>query len=92
MIHQDVRGAYLNHEDAMQRLNVAGKSVEMAGESLMLIKQRYEGGSDSITRYLEAELARNRAMINKAAAFYDEKIALSDIAKSMGILSAIWKN
>lgn len=92
MIHQDVRGAYLNHEDAMQRLNVAGKSVEMAGESLMLIKQRYEGGSDSITRYLEAELARNRAMINKAAAFYDEKIALSDIAKSMGILSTIWKN
>lgn len=91
MIHQDVRQAYLNHENALQRLDVAGKSVEMADESLMLVKQRYEGGSDSVTRYLEAELARNRAMINSASAFYDEKIALSDIAKAMGILSTIWK-
>lgn len=91
MIHQDVRQAYLNHEDALQRLDVAGKSVEMADESLMLVKQRYEGGSDSVTRYLEAELARNRAKLNSASAFYDEKIALSDIAKSMGILSNIWK-
>ncbi|MBF0258094.1 MAG: TolC family protein [Desulfamplus sp.] len=91
MIHQDVRQAYLNHEDALQRLDVAGKSVEMADESLGLVKQRYEGGSDSVTRYLEAELARNRARLNSAAAFYDEKIALSDIAKAMGILSTIWK-
>ncbi|MBF0241331.1 MAG: TolC family protein [Desulfamplus sp.] len=92
MINQDVRQAYLNHDDAIERLNVAGKSVEMADESLMLVKQRYEGGSDSITRYLEVELARNRAMINRAAAFYDEKIALSDIAKSMGTLSSLWKD
>lgn len=92
LIHQDVRQAYLNHDDAMQRLDVAGKSAEMADESLMLVKQRYEGGSDSVTRYLEAELARNRARLNRAAAFYDEKIALSDIAKSMGILSTIWKD
>jgi len=91
MIHQDVREAYLNHENALQRLDVAGKSVEMADESMMLVKQRYEGGSDSVTRYLEAELARNRARLNSASAFYDEKIALSDIAKSMGILSNIWK-
>ncbi|MBF0469186.1 MAG: TolC family protein, partial [Desulfamplus sp.] len=91
MIHQDVRQAYLDHEDALQRLDVAGKSVEMADESLGLVKQRYEGGSDSVTRYLEAELARNRARLNSAAAFHDEKIALSDIAKAMGILSTIWK-
>ncbi|MBF0204908.1 MAG: TolC family protein [Desulfamplus sp.] len=90
-IHQDVRQAYLNHENAIQRLEVAGKSVDMADESLVLVKQRYEGGSDSVTRYLEAELARNRAMLNSASAFYDEKIALSDIAKAMGILSTIWK-
>ncbi len=91
MIHHDVRQAYLNYDDAVQRLDVAAKSVDMADESLMLVKQRYEGGSDSVTRYLEAELARNRAMNNKTAAFYDEKIALSDIAKSIGILSTIWK-
>ncbi len=90
-IYQDVKRAYLNHEDALQRIEVAGKSVEMADESLSLIKQRYEGGSEPVTRYLEAELARNRSRMNGAAAFYDEKITLSNIAVSMGILSRIWK-
>ncbi|SLM28649.1 Outer membrane efflux protein (modular protein) [Desulfamplus magnetovallimortis] len=90
-IYQDVKRAYLNHEDAKNRLDVAGRSVEMADESLILVKQRYEGGSESVTRYLEAELARSKSRMNRTAAFYDEKIALSDIAVSMGILSQIWE-
>ncbi len=90
-IYQEVKQAYLNYDDALQRLNVAERGVTMAEESLVLVKKRYEGGSVPITRYLETELARNRAEINLAAAFYDKKIAKSDIAGSMGILSQIWK-
>ena len=63
----------------------------MAEESLGLVKKRYEGGSVPVTRYLETELARNKAEINRAAAFYDKKIAKSEIARAMGILSQIWK-
>ena len=90
-VFEDVKRAYLNHEDATGRLEVAAKSVEMADESLSLIKQRYEGGSESVTRYLETELARSRSRMNRVTAFYDEKIALSDIAVAMGILSQAWK-
>lgn len=90
-VYEDVKQAYLNHEDALSRLDVAAKSVEMADESLSLIKRRYEGGSEPVTRYLETELARSRSRMNRVTAFYDEKIALSDIAVAMGILSQAWK-
>ncbi len=90
-IHQDVKTAYNNLEDAKQRLKVTQSSIHMAEESLALVKKRYEGGSESVTRYLEAELARNRAWINRTTAFYDKKIAISDIGRSMGLLSEIWK-
>lgn len=90
-IFQDVKRAYLNHEDALQRFEVADKTLKMADEALSLVRKRYEGGAESVTRYLEAELARNRSRMNKTAAFYDEKIAESDIAVSMGILSQLWK-
>lgn len=89
-VFQDVRRAYLNHQDAMQRYEVAKTSVEMAEESLLLVKKRYGGGSETVTRYLEAELARNQARINRATAFFDEKTALSDMARAMGVLSDIW--
>ena len=62
----------------------------MAKETLSLIKIRYEGGSDSVTRYLESEVAWNRARISMAAAFYDKKIAQSEIARAMGILRTLW--
>ena len=90
-VYQDVKQAYLNYEESLQRLNVAERGVAMAEESLALVQKRYEGGSVPVTRYLETELARNKAEINRAAAFYDKKIAKSDIARSMGILSQIWK-
>lgn len=89
-IYQDVRQAYIEHENAQQRLNVARSSVDMAKESLLIVKKRYDGGAEPITRYLEAELDRTRAGINQAAAFYDGKIAKIEIARAIGTLSRLW--
>ncbi|MDZ7664705.1 MAG: TolC family protein [Desulfotignum sp.] len=89
-IFQDVKQAYLAHENAQQRLNVARSSVDMAEESLHIVKKRYDGGAEPITRYLEAELDRTRAGINKTAAFYDGKTAKIEIARAIGTLSRLW--
>ena len=89
-VYQDVKQAYLAHENAQQRLNVARSSVDMAKESLNIVKKRYDGGAETITRYLEAELDRTRAGINKAAAFYDSKTAKIEIARAIGTLSTLW--
>jgi outer membrane protein TolC len=83
-VKADVKQAFLNLEDAGERLKVARSSVETAKESLKLVKQQYEGGSATITRYLEAEFAKSRSMINATAAFYDHQKALAQVARSIG--------
>ena len=83
-IKADVKNAYFALDAAEARLKVAEASVAAAEESLDLVKTQYEGGSANITRYLEAELDRNRARTRAAAAFYDREKARADLARAVG--------
>jgi len=85
-VQLDVKNAYLKLAEARARLEVAEKSVASAEESLELVKKQYEGGSATITRYLEAELARNTAKTRATRAFYDREQALADIGRAIGLL------
>ncbi len=89
-IQLDVKNAYLILSEARARLEVAEKSVASAEESLDLVKKQYEGGSATITRYLEAELARNTAKIRVTRAFYDREQALADIGRAIGLLGIMF--
>ena len=84
-IRLDVKTAYLKMQEASARLEVTEKSVDSAEESLALVKKQYEGGSATITRYLEAELARNSAKINSASAYYDKEKAIADAGRAIGL-------
>ncbi len=81
----DVKTAYLRLEEAEARLEVARSSVEMAEESLQLVKKQYDGGSVTITRYLEAELTRNSARTRSTAAYYDREKAYADVGRAVGL-------
>ncbi|MBT9447947.1 MAG: TolC family protein [Desulfobacterales bacterium] len=83
-IQLDVKTAYLRSSEAKARLKVAEISVAQAEESLNLVKLQYEGGSATITRYLDAELARNSARMRERSAFYDWKKAQADIGRALG--------
>jgi outer membrane protein TolC len=83
----DVKNAYLMRDEATARMDVSRRSILMAEENFALVKKQYEGGSATITRYLEAELDRNTAKIRATSAFYDHEKAVADIARSIGILS-----
>lgn len=80
----DVKKAYLNLDEAEQRLNVAASNVETARETHGLVKRQYEGGAANITRYLEAELAYNRARIRETSAYFDREKARAQIARAIG--------
>ncbi len=80
----DVKKAYLNLDEARERLNVAKSSVATAKETYRLIKQQYQGGSVDITRYLETELAYNRSRIRETTAFFDQEKALAGVARAIG--------
>jgi len=89
-VQLDVKNAYLRLSEAKARLEVAEKSVASAEESLELVKKQFEGGSATITRYLEAELARNMARIRVTRAFYDREQAFADIGRAIGSLGIIF--
>jgi outer membrane protein len=80
----DVKKAYLNLDEAQERLKVATSNVETARETYQLVKRQYEGGSADITRYLEAELAYNRARMRETTAYFDREKARAQIARAIG--------
>lgn len=83
-IKLDVKSAYLDREAARARYKVAASSVARAEESYQLVKAHYKGGAVTITRYLEAELDRNRARTRATSAFYDKIKATADLARAIG--------
>lgn len=83
-IQLDLKTAYLKLAESEARLEVTKASVAQAEESLRLVKKQYEGGSATITRYLDAELARNRARIRTAAACYDREKARAAVGRALG--------
>ncbi|MEE4601338.1 MAG: TolC family protein, partial [Desulfobacteraceae bacterium] len=89
-VELEVKTAYLGLTDARARLEVAHQRVANAEESLKLVGQQYEGGSATVTRYLEAEQACNQARLSQAAALYDCEKALADIARAIGYLAVAY--
>ena len=80
----DVKKAYLNLDEAEQRLKVATSNVKTAAETYHLVKRQYDGGSANITRYLEAELAYSRARMHETTAYFDREKARAQIARAIG--------
>lgn len=80
----DVKKAYFNLDEAQKRLKVASANVETARETYQLVRRQYEGGSADITRYLEAELAYNRARMRETTAYFDREKARAQIARAIG--------
>ncbi|MFW5635329.1 MAG: TolC family protein, partial [Thermodesulfobacteriota bacterium] len=83
-VRMDVKTAYQNLEAARARLEAARQSAAAAEESLALVLKQFEGGSVTITRYLQAELDRNRARIRATAAYYDRQKAMAEIGRAVG--------
>jgi outer membrane protein TolC len=89
-VELEVKTAYLALEEARARLEVAHSRVANADETLILVRRQYEGGSATITRYLEAELARSQAHMSRAASLYDREKAVADVARAIGHLSIVY--
>ena len=83
-VQLDLKSAYLGLAEAKARIEVTRASVAQAEESLSLVRKEYEGGSATITRYLEAELALNRARIRARTAYYDKEKSLASIGRGIG--------
>ncbi|MBI9077532.1 MAG: TolC family protein [Desulfatibacillum sp.] len=80
----DLKTAYLNLASAQARNQVTAAAVAQARESLRLVKMQFEGGSATVTRYLDAELAFNSARMRASSALFDSEKAAASVGRALG--------
>jgi len=83
-IEQEVKIAFLNLKEALARLHVTEASVLSADEALRLVNEERRAEIVTVTRYIEAEVARNNAQSNTIAAHYDALSAEAALKKAIG--------
>jgi outer membrane protein len=85
-IARDVRVAWLDANDAFQRLDVTARLVAQANEALRLARTRYENALGSIVELNQAELNQTSAEIAAASAKYEYLSRRAALSYAMGIL------
>ncbi len=85
-IASDVRVAWLDANDAFQRLDVTTRMVAEAKEALRLAQARYDNALGSIVELSEAQLNETKAEIDAASAKYDYLIRLATLDFTIGRL------
>ncbi len=83
-VERDVQTAFLAFHEARQRASVTESAITAAEEALRLVQAQYQAGAATITRYLEAEVARTDARSRAIAARYDTRRAEAGLRKAIG--------
>jgi outer membrane protein len=83
-VERDVQTAFLTFQEARQRARVSEAAITAAEEALRLVQEQYQAGAATITRYLEAEVARTDARSRAIAARYDTRRAEAGLRKAVG--------
>jgi len=83
-IENDVKTAQLKLQEALNRAEVAMASVEAAEEALRLVKEQRQAGVVTVTRYIEAEVARDKAHTRQISARFDALRAESELKQATG--------
>lgn len=84
-VKHEVDAAYRKWREAEERSRVLELAVQQAEENLDLVKNQFEGGAATITRYLDAELALTNVRFQLTSAFYDIKKAKALVGRSLGM-------
>lgn len=87
LIEDELKSAYLKLQNALDRLAVTEASVASAEEALRLVNEQRIAGTETVTRYIETEVARDRAQSRAVAARYDALRAEAAVNKALGLWS-----
>lgn len=84
-IENEVKTAHLKLKEALARLNVTSASVIAAEEALRMVNEQRKAGVVTVTRYIEAEVARDRALSSNIMARFDALIAQASLDQAIGL-------
>jgi outer membrane protein len=85
-VSRDVRIAWLNANNTLDRVAISEKLSHEAGESLKLAQARYDAGSSSIVELSQAQLNLTGAQINETNARYEYLVRRSVLDYQVGTL------
>jgi outer membrane protein len=85
-VARDVQVAWLDANDAFQRLDVTARMVAEANEALRLAQARYDNALGSIVELNQAQVNQTAAEIAAASAKYEYLSRRADLSYAMGAL------
>jgi outer membrane protein len=83
-IGREVKNASLELQEALQRAEVAQAAVIAAEEAFRLVTVQHRAGAATVTRFLESEVARDRAQTQWMTARYDALRAEAALQRALG--------
>jgi outer membrane protein len=82
-----VSQAHIQRETAQLSLETARSATEQAGESLRILKNRYEAGLTTITELLRADDAERQSQANYWRAVYGNAVSYAQLLYATGTLT-----
>lgn len=83
-VENEVKTAHLKLREALARVNVTQASIAAAEEALRMVNQQRKAGVVTVTRYIETEVARDKAHARDISARFDALRAEADLKKALG--------
>ena len=83
-IENQLKSAQLKLQEALNRAQVSSLAVQSAEEALRLVNEQRQAGVVTISRFLEAEVARDRAHSRQINSRYDALRAEAELKQAIG--------
>jgi outer membrane protein TolC len=83
-IENAVKTAHLKLIEALARVKVTSTSVKAAEEALRLVNEQRNAGMVTVTRYIEAEVARDKSHARNISAHFDALRAEAELNQAIG--------
>ncbi|OAI07578.1 TolC family protein [Methylomonas methanica] len=83
-IEHQLKSAQVKLQDALSRAEVSAVAVKAAEEALRLVNEQRQAGVVTVTRYIEAEVARDKAHTRQITARFDALRAEAELKQATG--------
>ena len=83
-IENQLKAAQLSLQEALNRVRVSAAGAQSAEEALRLVSEQRQAGVVTVSRYLEVEVARDRANSRQISARYDALRAEAELKQASG--------
>lgn len=84
VIESAVKTAHLNVLEALTRVEVTSSAVKAAEEAFRLVNEQRKAGTVTVTRYIEAEVARDKSYARNISARFDALRAEAELNQAIG--------